>query len=509
MMLLPLMAAVLLSQSPATAEPLPRRYALLIGANRGLAADEPLRFADSDARRMFSLFREAGGLLPEDAQFVTGADAARVRSALETLRARMARHAGPADQLVVYVSSHADGDSLHLSGTRLPVKELVRFVEEAPVGVAVMFIDSCRSGAATRVKGIQPVEERLVQWSTPAIQGRVIVTSSSADELSQESDDIQGSYFTHHLLAGLRGAGDLTKDGRVTLQEAYTYAYGRTVESTLLTRAGTQHPEFLFDLKGQGELVLTAPVSASSQLVIAVPEPGEWVVASEDGGVVLGVFSKGSGPVMLAVPPGGYRLRVRRDTAWLETRVTVPARGVAAVDAEVLRHGTLVASRGKMAEDAWRGGVSVGGTFATRTGGNLSSATGVQVLAAFHAPLVPRVAEALFATASWRSSRSTRWEDFRQREWELRLGLGPRFRGGEGTLLVGPEVGLLFLEQTAPGTSRTGLAPYGGVGASLWLDLGPVAVVLAGTAGAARIPEDSGPRLTARFGASGGVGWNF
>ncbi|MCP3137462.1 caspase family protein [Pyxidicoccus xibeiensis] len=513
MMLLTLLTAALLSQSPGTqpgAEPLPRRYALLVGANQGLTADTPLRFADSDARRVFTLFRDAGGLGTQDAQLVLDADAGRVRAALEVLRARMAREAGPADQLLVYVSSHADGDSLHLSGSQLPVKELVRFMEEAPVGVAVMFIDSCRSGAATRVKGLQPVEERLVQWSAPAIQGRVIVTSSSADELSQEADDLQGSYFTHHLLAGLRGAGDVTRDGRVTLQEAYTYAYGRTVESTLLTRAGTQHPAFLFDLKGQGELVLTAPVSASSRLVITVPEPGEWVVATEEGGMVLGVFSKGTGPVMLAVPPGGYRLRVRRDTSWLETRITVPERGVATVDGPLLRQGTLVARREKgEAPPDWRGGVSLGGSVATRTARGLGAALGVQGLVVLRTPVVPGVVDALSVTAARRSSDSDALASFRQTEWELRLGLGHHFKGKEGTIVFGPEVGGLLVLQSEDGKSWSGFAPYGGVGLSAWLSLEVVSVVVTGAAGFAAFPDASGTRFAPRLGASAGLGWIF
>jgi hypothetical protein len=508
MMLVTLLAAALLSQTPKAAEPLPRRYALLVGANQGLAADEPLRFADSDARRMFTLFRDAGGLLPDDAQLIVGADAGRVRAALDVLRARMGREAGPTDQLLVYVSSHADGDSLHLSGSQLPVKELVRFLEESPVGVAVMFIDSCRSGRATRVKGLQPVEERLVQWSAPAIQGRVIVTSSSADELSQESDDIQGSFFTHHLLAGLRGAGDVSRDGRVTLQEAYTYAYGRTVESTLLTRAGSQHPAFLFDLKGQGELVLTAPVSASSQLIITVPEPGEWVVASEEGSVVLGVFSKGNGPVMLAVPPGGYRLRVRRDESWLETRVTVPVRGVATVDAPLLRKGTLVAMREK-GPGRWRGSLALAGTLTNGSSSHFSSALGAQALALLRGPSESGFFNAFSVTGAWRTSDSKTWKGFRQREWELRLGLGHRFHGEEGALVFGPEAGVLFLEQQGAGLSESGLALHGGVGASGWLNTGRVAVVLSGSLGVAGIPEEAGTRLAVRFGGGAGLGWHF
>ncbi|MCY1023423.1 caspase family protein [Pyxidicoccus sp. MSG2] len=509
MMLVTLLTAVLLSQAPEQAEPLPRRYALLVGANEGLGADEPLRFADADARRVMTVFRDAGGLVADDAQLVVGANAERVKAALGVLRERMAREAGPADQLLVYVSSHADGDSLHLSGTQLPVKELVQFMEQAPVGVAVMFIDSCRSGRATRVKGLQPVEERLVHWSAPALQGRVIVTSSSADELSQESDDIQGSFFTHHLLAGLRGAGDVSRDGRVTLQEAYAYAYGRTVESTLLTRAGSQHPAFLFDLKGQGELVLTAPVSASSRLIITVPEPGEWVVASEEGGVVMGIFSKGSGPVMLAVPPGGYRLRVRREASWLETRVTVPAQGVATVDASVLRQGTLIAMRDKGAGDTWRGGVHVGPVLANGTGRNFSEALGAQVLAVLRGPSESGFFNAFSATAVWRMGDSIQDASLRQREYELRLGLGHRISNPSAVLVFGPEAGAVLIDQQGGGISKSGLAPYGGVGASAWVGPGRLTFVATGALGVAAIPEAAGTRLTTRFAGGAGLGWRF
>ncbi|QSQ25213.1 caspase family protein [Pyxidicoccus parkwayensis] len=508
MMFVTLLTAALLSQAPVQAEPLPRRYALLVGANQGLGTDEPLRFADDDARRVLTVFREAGGLVAEDAQLVAGASAERVRAALGALRERMAREASPADQLLVYVSSHADGDSLHLSGTQLPVKELLQFMEQSPVGVAVMFIDSCRSGKATRVKGLQPVEERVVQWSAPAIQGRVIVTSSSADELSQESDDIQGSFFTQHLLAGLRGAGDISRDGRVTLQEAYTYAYGRTVESTLLSRAGSQHPAFLFDLKGQGELVLTAPVSASSRLIITVPEPGEWVVASEEGGEVLGVFSKGNGSVMLAVPPGGYRLRSRRDDSWLETRVTVPARGVMRVGAAQLRQGTLLAMREK-GPRPWRGSLHLGATLANGTSSHFSTALGMQALTVLRGPSEQGFFNAFSAMAAWRSSNARKLEALRQREYELRLGLGHRLQGQEAAIVFGPEVGALLFDQRGGGVSGSGFTPYGGVGGSVWLALGRVSLVLSGTVGAAGIPEEAGTRLALRLNGGAGLGWSF
>ena len=58
------------------------------------------------------------------------------------------------------------------------------------------------------------------------------MASSSATELSQESDQLASSYFTHHLLLALRGAGDANQDGKVSLDEAYRYTYNRTLAGT-------------------------------------------------------------------------------------------------------------------------------------------------------------------------------------------------------------------------------------------------------------------------------------
>ncbi|HEY3381328.1 MAG TPA: hypothetical protein VGK32_06130 [Vicinamibacterales bacterium] len=43
-----------------------------------------------------------------------------------------------------------------------------------------------------------------------------------ADEAAQESERLGGSFFTHYLISGMRGAADLSGDGRVTLNEVST-----------------------------------------------------------------------------------------------------------------------------------------------------------------------------------------------------------------------------------------------------------------------------------------------
>src|SRR5439155_1903876 len=104
-----------------------------------------------------------------------------------------------------------------------------------------------KSGGLTRVKGMHagPAIE-LDLANDLATRGEALLTSSTSDELARESDNLKGSFFTHHLVSGLRGAADQSKDGRVTLAEAYQYAYGKTVAQA----AGGQHPTFKYDLAG-------------------------------------------------------------------------------------------------------------------------------------------------------------------------------------------------------------------------------------------------------------------
>jgi hypothetical protein len=100
--------------------------------------------------------------------------------------------------------------------------------------------------------------------------GEALLTSSAADELALESREIGGSFFTHHLVSGLRGAADTSGDGKITLAEAYQYAFERTVSATASMTIGTQHPGYDYRLPGRGDLVLSEPLAMHcSSFVVA------------------------------------------------------------------------------------------------------------------------------------------------------------------------------------------------------------------------------------------------
>jgi hypothetical protein len=141
-------------------------------------------------------------------------------------------------------------------------------------------------------------------------RGLVLIASSAANEDSQESDFIGGSFFTHYLASGLLGDADASGDGRVTLAEAYAYAYGRTVASTADSAAGVQHPVYHYDLGGSGDVVLTEIAPAAS-LLFGAPLEGAYVVLDGGQRAVAEVAKSAGAPRRLALPPGSYTVKKR------------------------------------------------------------------------------------------------------------------------------------------------------------------------------------------------------
>jgi hypothetical protein len=127
----------------------PRTWLFAIGTNRGIEGDETLHFATLDAARVAETLREVGGLDASRQRLLGAVDANQARSELAAFASTLKAQAQPGDRLVLYVSSHADDEALHLTGTALPLAELVRFLKDAPVSVGLFILDACRSGAAT------------------------------------------------------------------------------------------------------------------------------------------------------------------------------------------------------------------------------------------------------------------------------------------------------------------------------------------------------------------------
>ncbi len=314
-----------------------QRIAVLVANHDGGEGLETLRYSSRDAERLRDVLTELGGFEQADILELHDKDSTDVVDTFDDVTRRIAQLRASGERVVFlfYYSGHAQNGVLHLGERgRLSMDRIRGLLGATGADVRLAFIDSCGAGAITREKGAALAPPFVVKVDDSlTASGQVIIASSSANEASQESDDVQGSFFTHYLTTGLRGDADDNGDGKVSLDEAYGYAYGRTVAATAATRSGAQHPTYAWDLHGAGDVVLTQP--AGADLVLAFPDDlsGRYFVVDLEKQIFVAEIDKARGePSRISLPSGRYAIKKRMDTHLLMQRVGGREKGVVVVD---------------------------------------------------------------------------------------------------------------------------------------------------------------------------------
>ncbi len=301
-------------------------YALIVGSNPGGAEQITLRYAERDAERVAGLLEELGGYDADHVHLVlrpSPEDLMRSLDAVSTaIAADVARGEKPI--LFFYYSGHARASAINLGARELPIAELRQRLLALPTHLTIVVLDACQSGAFSRIKGAEPTADfSFNSVNRLDAAGVAVMASSSGTELSQEAEHLGSSYFTHYLLVGLRGAGDVNRDGRVSLDEAYHYAYQETLASTAKTAVGSQHVTLETDLKGKGEIPLTYPAEADAHLDLDAGLAAELLIRVEPSGAVVAELHKSAGePADLALPTGRYQVLVRQGHKVHECKLT-------------------------------------------------------------------------------------------------------------------------------------------------------------------------------------------
>ncbi|MBA3550585.1 MAG: caspase family protein [Nannocystis sp.] len=292
------------------AAPATRRIALIVGANDGGPSRVKLRYAGTDARSLARVLVEIGGLEradeivllePTQAQLLVGF--ARAQAAVKAAQA-----GGERVQFLFYYSGHADERGLLLGNDRVDYARLRGLIHGVPAQVRLGMLDSCSSGAFVRSKGGR-MRPPLATGGDASVEGHAFLTSSSAEEAAQESDRIGGSFFTHYLISGLRGAADVNRDRRITLNEAYRFAFDETLASTETTPGRAQHAAYDIQLVGTGDLVMTDLRETSALLDIGPSIGGRVYIRDARGALAAELYKGiGAGPVSIALEPGRYQI---------------------------------------------------------------------------------------------------------------------------------------------------------------------------------------------------------
>ncbi len=288
----------------------PRRLALVVGTGHGAPDQVQLKHAERDASKLARVLGELGGVEARDLFLLTKSPRAEdVLSALDQLekRAAVERDAGREVMILFYYSGHATVDHLELAGSRLSLKGLRQRLRNSRATVRLAIVDACHSGGIVRQKGGNRHHGETVSFAIDQklrTEGYAILTSSSASEQSQESDALMGSFFTHFLVSGLRGAADVDGDRQITLVEAFRYAYERTLRQTVTRSLVPQHPHVELALKGAPDVVVTALEQARATVVLRPGGNARWIIFDPNMKRVIAELEASTRPVSLAVPSG-------------------------------------------------------------------------------------------------------------------------------------------------------------------------------------------------------------
>ncbi len=328
--LLCLSLGIVLTSSPSAADSAKkensviRRFALIVGANNGGDGRVLLQYAGTDASRLASVVQQLGGVSERDMMLVSDSSLASLEAALTDLESRLRRAARPGVRVEVlfYYSGHSDETGLLLGGQRYSYSALRAKIASFSAEVKIAILDSCASGAFTRAKGGTRRPAFLVDASS-RVKGYAFIASSSATEVAQESDRISSSFFTYYFISGLRGGADSNRDGRVTLNEAYQYAFNETVAHTEQTQGGAQHPAYNMHLVGTGDVVISDLRATSVSLVLAKPVLGRIFIRDASGALVLEINKKQRHPMTLGLAPGRYAVLLSNASGLFKAEVVV------------------------------------------------------------------------------------------------------------------------------------------------------------------------------------------
>jgi uncharacterized caspase-like protein len=324
------LAVIAVLATPAFADEAIATYAIVVGSNTGGPGQADLRYAEDDARRVGTLLTELGGYKADQVDVIVHPTPDQLRARIGKLGEKITADAkaGRLSRVFFYYSGHARAEALDLGKNELPLVELRSRLFELPAKLTVVVLDACQSGAFSRVKGAAKTADFSFNSRTQLdATGVAVLASSSGSELSQESEQLKGSYFTHHLLVGLRGASDANHDGLVTVDEAYRYAYHQTLLATAETAVGGQHVSLEVDLKGHGDVPLSFPRAATKSIELPASMEGKALVEDTRSKTVVAETYKAKGAsVRIAVAPGEYRVLVRQGTTL--SRCEVSAGGV-------------------------------------------------------------------------------------------------------------------------------------------------------------------------------------
>jgi hypothetical protein len=319
------------------------RFAVLVGNSNGGSDVSELRYVKNDLASLSTILKEFCGFDGDHMILLQDKSPAELEGALADLKKKLPLSED--NLLLFYYTGHADQEYLKMGNSRYPLQSLKESFSSFPVAIRIGVFDACQSGSFTRLKGGSLSDPFLFKEDSK-IKGQVILSSSSATENAQESDVLRNSVFTFHIVNALRGSADMSGDRKVTLSEAYQYAYNHTVSSTASTWGGTQHPGYQFQIQGEGDIVLADLNMRSLGILLKSGVSGDITIEDEKGNVVADLDKERMATIMIALDPGTYMIYKNENGSMWRSKANVSST-IVPLEANDFEKTTMLHSRKK------------------------------------------------------------------------------------------------------------------------------------------------------------------
>jgi hypothetical protein len=287
------------------------RYAIYAASQYGGPDCTPLRYAGTDANRLYKTMTEIGGISQKNSIVLNSTTKENLESAFNTIttRIRENKNDSKGSEFFFYYSGHSDEEALLLGNETYSYSDLKNAISTVPTEIHVVILDSCFSGNFIRAKGGSRKKPFLFD-DTSIVKGHAYLSSSSENESSLESDSIGASFFTSSIITGLRGAADTSGDKKVSLNELYDYAFNNTLSQTELSTSGPQHPAYNIKLVGSGDLILTDISESDSLVIIPKASAGKYIIRTEEGKLISEINKTAGNEMELALQEDTYIVTV-------------------------------------------------------------------------------------------------------------------------------------------------------------------------------------------------------
>jgi tetratricopeptide (TPR) repeat protein len=273
-------------------EPIGDKWAVVIGISNFADSRVPqLKYASKDAKDFYDYLIDPNGgkFTPDHVKLLLNADASKI-NIMDMLGDSFLPHAAaPNDLVVIYLSTHGSPAGADIRGvnyvvaydtrpnklfsTGIEMRQLLRNIKErVHTNRVLLVMDTCYSGAgAIGHKGLTRTNvdsESLAQGI-----GSLVISSSSPEQRSWESDSLKNSYFTRYFIDSLKETGGAPVETVFNSMKA-------KVQNTVLREKGEMQTPVLAGNFAGPRLILSVPAKETRPAPVTIPLSGDASVTS-------------------------------------------------------------------------------------------------------------------------------------------------------------------------------------------------------------------------------------